>query len=133
MFHRRVLIRSEVDAPGGDSDLLGLEIVLNFSLLNDDAIAFVPVTLPPRFAPYLCQRLVRSGADLITVQQLLGHAKIAMTARYAHCMVDDKIAAVNNLDFPGSCSSPDPNRTPGPQMTVPETGAKVLQSCTIGP
>jgi integrase len=78
-------------------------------------------------------RLVRSGADLITVQQLLGHAKIAMTARYAHSMADDKIAAVSKLDFAGSCSSPDPNRTPGSQMPVSETGAKVLQPSTIGP
>jgi len=78
-------------------------------------------------------RLVRSGADLITVQQLLGHAKITMTARYAHSMADDKIAAVSKLDFAGSCSSPDPNRTPGPQMAVSETGAKALQSSTIGP
>jgi len=53
-------------------------------------------------------RLVRSGADLITVQQLLGHAKITMTARYAYSMADDKIAAVSKLDFAGSCSSPDP-------------------------
>ena len=78
-------------------------------------------------------RLVRSGADLIKVQQLLGHAKITMTARYAHSIADDKIAAVSKLDFGGSSSSPDPNRTPGPQMPVSETGAKVLQSSTIGP
>jgi integrase len=29
-------------------------------------------------------RLVQSGVDIITVQHLLGHAKISMTARYAH-------------------------------------------------
>jgi hypothetical protein len=67
------------------------------------------------------------------VQQLLGHAKITMTARYAHSMADDKIAAVNKLDFAGSCSSPDPNRTPTLKCQESETGAKVLQSCTIGP
>jgi integrase len=48
-------------------------------------------------------RLVRSGVDLITVQQLLGHAKITMTARYAHSLPDDKIAAVRRLDFARVC------------------------------
>jgi hypothetical protein len=76
---------------------------------------------------------VRSGADPITVQQLLRHAKIARTDRYAHSMADDKIAAVSKMDFAGSCSSPDANRTPGPQMPTSETGAKVLQPSTIGP
>jgi integrase len=65
-------------------------------------------------------RLVRSGVDLITVQQLLGHAKITMTARYAHSMADDKTAAVSKLDFAGSCSSPDPNRTPALKCRRPK-------------
>jgi integrase len=43
-------------------------------------------------------RLVRAGVDLITVQHLLGHARITMTARYAHTLADDKIAAVRRLD-----------------------------------
>jgi integrase len=43
-------------------------------------------------------RLVRAGVDLITVQQLLGHARITMTARYAHSASDTKIAAVARLD-----------------------------------
>ena len=57
-------------------------------------------------------RLVRAGVDLITVQHLLGHAKITMTARYAHSLADDKIAAVRRLDFAGVCCSPDPKRAP---------------------
>ena len=71
--------------------------------------------------------------DLITVQQLLGHAKITMTARYAHSMAGDKILAVSKLDLADSRSSPAPNRTSGPKMLAPETGAKLLQSRTIGP
>ena len=59
-------------------------------------------------------RLVRAGVDIVTVQHLLGHSKITMTARYAHALADVKIAAVSKLDFAGFCSSPDPNRTPSP-------------------
>lgn len=55
-------------------------------------------------------RLVRSGVDLITVQQLLGHAKITMTARYAHSLASDKIAAVSELDLAGVCFLPGSNR-----------------------
>lgn len=43
-------------------------------------------------------RLVRAGVDIITVQRLLGHAKISMTARYARSLLNDRIAAVRLLD-----------------------------------
>lgn len=46
-------------------------------------------------------RLVQAGVDLITVQHLLGHAKITMTVRYAHSPSEAKIAAVGRLDFAG--------------------------------
>ena len=46
-------------------------------------------------------RLVRSRADIITVQHLMGHSKITMTQRYTHSLADDKISAVNRLDFAG--------------------------------
>jgi integrase len=77
-------------------------------------------------------RLVRAGVDLITVQHLLGHAKITMTARYAHSLADDKIAAVRRLDFAGYCSSPDPNRTPTPISSEVSDGGKVLPANTMG-
>jgi integrase len=43
-------------------------------------------------------RLVQAGVDIITVQHLLGHAKISMTARYAHSPDNARVAAVKRLD-----------------------------------
>ena len=42
-------------------------------------------------------RLVMAGADLRTVQELLGHKTIAMTLRYAHLSPGHKMAAVQLL------------------------------------
>ena len=39
-----------------------------------------------------------SGSDLVTVKELMGHADIAMTMRYAHLSSDHKAAAVKQLD-----------------------------------
>jgi len=57
-------------------------------------------------------RLVRAGTDLITVQHLLGHASITMTARYAHALEGDKIAAVQRLEGAVEGRQTDPNTTP---------------------
>ncbi len=57
-------------------------------------------------------RLVRAGVDLITVQHLLGHAKITMTARYAHALADAKMGAVRKLEKVLRITEPDPGRTP---------------------
>jgi integrase len=54
-------------------------------------------------------RLVQAGVDIITVQHLLGHAKISMTARYAHSPNNARIAAVRRLDELFS-SQPAPKR-----------------------
>ena len=43
-------------------------------------------------------RLVMSGVDLRTVQELLGHKVIAMTVRYAHLAPKHTLAAVERLD-----------------------------------
>jgi integrase len=59
-------------------------------------------------------RLVRAGVDIVTVQHLLGHSKITMTARYAHALADVKIAAVSKLDLAGFHPVLDSNRTPSP-------------------
>ena len=42
-------------------------------------------------------RLVQAGVDLNTVRELLGHADIKMTLRYAHLAPEHKAAAVAKL------------------------------------
>ena len=66
-------------------------------------------------------RLVRAGADIITVQHLPGHAQISMTARYAHSLLNDRIAAVRLLDTQRARESEsDPNRPP--MLSAPISG-----------
>lgn len=71
-------------------------------------------------------RLVRAGVDIISVQHLLGHSKITMTARYAHSLADAKIAAVSTLDSAGVCSSLDSNRAPAPIPPEPNASLSGL-------
>lgn len=77
-------------------------------------------------------RLVQSGVDIITVQHLLGHAKISMTARYAHSPNNARIAAVRRLDelF---YSQPDTNRSPESNGADEVAEHKAQQVSTIGP
>jgi integrase len=42
-------------------------------------------------------RLVMAGVNLKTVQDLIGHKTIAITARYAHLAPDDKLRALETL------------------------------------
>lgn len=42
--------------------------------------------------------LVASGVDLVTVKELLGHADIKMTMRYAHSAPESKVQAVATLE-----------------------------------
>lgn len=44
-----------------------------------------------------CSRLVMAGVDLKTVQDLMGHKTIAMTARYAHLSPDHRLHALEKL------------------------------------
>lgn len=75
-------------------------------------------------------RLIHAGVDIITVQKLLGHSKIAMTERYAHSLADVKMAAVTKLDLAGLCSVPDSNRTPSPAGIVAESEVNTLAAST---
>jgi site-specific recombinase XerD len=45
-------------------------------------------------------RLVMAGVDLKTVQELMGHKTIAMTARYAHLSPEHKLSALERLVSP---------------------------------
>jgi len=64
------------------------------ALLNDAGIKdFVFHDLRHDFA----SRLVMSGADLKTVQELLGHADLSMTLRYSHLAASHKADAVEKL------------------------------------
>jgi len=42
-------------------------------------------------------RLLERGADIVTVQQLLGHSTVIVTMRYTHTNLDSKRAAVEKL------------------------------------
>jgi len=47
---------------------------------------------------HFASRLVQSGVPLNTVRDLLGHASVAMSLRYAHLAPDQRCEAVARLD-----------------------------------
>ena len=77
-------------------------------------------------------RLVQKNVDLITVQRLLGHVNISMTARYAHSPDSARIAAVKRLDELFS-SQPVPKRSPESNSGSAVGEYKPRQVSALGP
>jgi len=74
-------------------------------------------------------RLVMGGVDLKTVQELMGHKTIAMTARYAHLAPTHKLQARETLVRPGSISVPTGRKMATGAKTA--TGSKKLNSTQL--
>jgi integrase len=65
-------------------------------------------------------RLVMRGADIRSVQELMGHKTLTMTLRYSHLSSAHRIAAVRLLDAPAggpTGTKPAPDHTPGNSAT----------------
>ena len=60
-------------------------------------------------ATYFSFSQISTGAAMKVVQELLGHATIEMTMRYAHLSPDVPRHAVKLLDGLGSSAAPAPN------------------------
>lgn len=71
-------------------------------------------------------QMVMSGADIKTVQELLGHKDIKMTLRYAHLAPAHKRKAVNVL---GALLNPSPTYTPATNCTITAQETKKESAC----
>jgi integrase len=70
-------------------------------------------------------RLVMSGVDLRTVQELMGHKSISMTLRYAHLSPDHKRAAMEALEARFSDETPATFHNT-PTALLPHQSAKLV-------
>jgi len=57
--------------------------------------------------------LVESGADLFTVQELMGHRNLSMTRRYAHLSMRHKREAVRRIGQGAEADRDDGSGPPG--------------------
>jgi integrase len=65
-------------------------------------------------------RLVKSGADLILVKELMGHSSVVTTERYTHSQAAEKLRAVERL-----CEKPAKPESPCQTGVKPESGEAV--------
>ena len=95
-------------------------------------LAGLPKIRFPDLRHTFATRLVQTKRDLITVQRLLGHVNISMTARYAHSPDSARIAAVERLDELFS-SQPVPKRSPESNSGSAVGEYKPKQASALGP
>lgn len=62
-------------------------------------------------------RLAMRGESLLTLQELMGHRTLTMTARYAHLSRQHTLAAVQGLCH--TQKGTDPRTDPGSKVTFP--------------
>jgi integrase len=63
------------------------------------------------FRHTFASRMTRDGVDIVTVKELLGHADIKTTMRYAHSNDDAKRRAVQRLNRPGNYNAEHGDKT----------------------
>jgi hypothetical protein len=80
-------------------------------------------------------RLVMRGADLRSVQELMGHKTLTMTLRYAHLSTAHQLAVVQLLDAPiGGATGTKPVPEGGPRMDARTAlTAEVIELSTKSP
>ncbi len=70
-----------------------------FTDLNADKEKKVPVLSPHKCRHTFATYMLRNGADIISVQSMLGHAQINTTTQYTHVDIDDLKRNVNKLKY----------------------------------
>lgn len=78
----------------------GLETHLLRRLKRVAKLAGVEIATLHKFRHTYATRLLEGGADIVTVQRLIGHSDLDTTKRYLNPDVDRKRAAVNRLQLP---------------------------------
>jgi integrase len=77
-------------------------------------------------------RLVMADVNLRTVQELMGHASIEMTMRYAHLSPDHTLAAVNKLDGKKVAPEVAPTRVVGEATSDARKGSGTATGTATG-